>query len=171
MACTSVTLNGIALDCGAGLGGLKTLYIVDVLDLSGTPTVSGSTITGITMQSGKKFQKFDFRKGNANFVSTGNTNDQNGTSFVSTVVTANFNKMEAAKRTEMQNIVKASTAVIAVDENGLNWFIGYNSYASGSVNANTGSAMGDANNYVLTLTALTAGLPYEVTAGALSAVI
>ena len=75
MACTSVTLNGIALDCG-NVGGLKALYIVDVLDVSSVTVTSGA-ISAITMVSSKKFKKFDFRKGNANFTSTSNRNDAN----------------------------------------------------------------------------------------------
>ena len=169
MACTSVTLNGIALDCG-NVGGLKALYIVDVLDVSSV-TVSSGAVTAITMVSTKKFKKFDFRKGNANFTSTSNRNDANGTVVVDTTITANFNYMETAKRTDMSALTKANTYVIAKDNNGKNWFIGYESYNGGAVNANTGSQLADANNYVLTLTSQTAELPMEVTDAVLSSIV
>lgn len=169
MACVSVTLNGIPLDCG-NVGGLKAIYIVDVLDVTGVTVTSGA-VTAIGMASGKKFKKFDFRKGNANFTSTSTRNDANGTVFVDTSLTANFNYMETAKRTEMVNLTKANTYVIAKDNNGKNWFIGYDSYAGGAVNANTGAQYGDANNYVLTLTSQTPELPMEVSDVTLSGVI
>ena len=169
MACTSVTLNGIALDCG-NVGGLKALYIVDVLDVSGV-TVTAGAITAITMVSTKKFKKFDFRKGNANFTSTSNRNDANGTVIVDTTITANFNFMETAKRTEMSALTKANTYVIAKDNNGKNWFIGFESYNGGAVNANSGSQLADANNYVLTLTSQTAELPMEVPDAVLTTIV
>jgi hypothetical protein len=169
MACTSVTLNGIALDCG-NVGGLRTLYLADVLDVTGV-TVASGTVTAVAMSGVKKFKAFSFRKGNANFVSTGNRNDQNGTNFVTTVTTVNFNYMETAKRTEMQSLSSANTYVIAKDENGKNWFIGYLSYNAGSVTANSGALMGDANNYKLTLTCNSAELPYELSDAVLTGII
>lgn len=169
MACTSITLNGVALDCG-NVGGLKALYIADVLDATGV-TVTSSEVTAIAMVATKKFKKFDFRKGNANFVSTSNRSDANGTVFVDTVITANFNRMETAKRTEMVALTKGNTYVIALDNNGTYWFIGYDSYAGGSVNASSGSNLGDANNYVLTLTSQTAELPMSITSGVVATII
>jgi hypothetical protein len=169
MACVSATLNGIALDCG-NVGGLKALYIADVLDVTGVTVVSGK-VTAIAMASAKKFKLFSFRKGNANFASTSTRNDQAGTNFAETVTTATFNKMETAKRTEMQSLTSANTYVIALDRNGVYWFIGYDSYNGGSVNGASGAAMGDANAYTLTLSAQTAEHPLEVDGTAMATII
>jgi hypothetical protein len=169
MACTSATLNGIALDCG-NVGGLKALYIVDILDVTGITVASGK-VTAIEMAEAKKFKLFSFRKGNANFASTGNGDDAAGTNFVETVTTAQFNKMETAKRTEMQALVSANTYVIAQDYNGAYWFIGYDSYNNALVNAASGAAMADANAYTITLTAQTSELPMEVESTVIATII
>lgn len=172
MAC-SITLTGVALDCG-NVGGLKKVYIAPIEDVQaiGLTGITGGTAIGtLTMVSGKKFKEFSFRKGNANFVSTGTRDDAAGTVFNSTVVTLQFNKMETVKRTEVDQLSKGNTYVIAQDQNGVNWFIGYGSYAAGSVNGQSGAQMGESNNYVVTLTSETADLPYEVSGALLTAVI
>ena len=169
MSCLPVSFSGIALDCG-NVGGIKTLYIADVLNVDKV-TVTDGEVSAITMKESEKFSKFEFRKGNANFVSSGTRDDSAGTSSVETVTTATFNHMETAKRKEMQGLSRANTYVIAVDYNGKAWFIGYESYNSGTVNANTGSAMADANNYEMTLTSSTVELPMEVAEAVLETVI
>lgn len=169
MACVSQTLTGIALDCG-NVGGLKALYIADILDITGVTVASGK-VTAIEMVSTKKFKLFSFRKGNANFESTGNKNDQAGTNFVETVTTAQFNKMETAKRTEMEALTAGNTYVIAKDYNDIYWLIGYESYNSATVKGASGAALADANAYTITLTAQTAGLPFEVDSAVISTII
>ncbi len=169
MACLPVVFNGVALDCG-NVGGIKTLYIADVLDVQSVVITAGA-VSAITMVATKKFKKFEFRKGNANFVATSSRDDSAGTAFVTTVTNASFNHMETAKRIEMQGLATANTYVIAVDHNGKNWFIGEGSYNGGGVNGQTGSNMGDANNYEVTLTAETTQLPYEIAGVVLTTVI
>lgn len=158
--CTPFAFTGIALDCG-NVGGLKTIYVADVLDVTDI-TVTDGEVTAITMEAEKKFKEFNFRKGNANFSAESSRDDQAGTSFVTTTTTASFNHMETAKRKDLQGLAKANTYVIAKDENGKNWFIGYDSYNSGSASGASGAAMGDANQYEVTLTAITTELPMEV---------
>jgi hypothetical protein len=161
MACSPFAFAGITLDCG-NVGGIKTIYIADVLDVT-TVTETGGAVSAITMVASKKFKKFEFRKGNANFVSTSTRNDQAGTNFVTTVTTAEFNFMETVKRNEMQGLVTANTYLIVTDNNGKNWFIGKESYNGGGVNGESGAGMGDANKYSVTLTSETPTLPLEVT--------
>ena len=172
MSCTPITLNGIGLDCSS-VGGLAVVYIADVADVDAVTIASGK-VTAITMEAGKTFKGFKFRKNNANYTSTGNRSDENGTLFYSTVLEAKFNKMETAKRTEMSAVAAGNTYVIAKDMNGLYWLIGYSTletYCHGVVNAATGAAMGDANQYVLTLSSDTPGLPYEVDSSVIAAIV
>lgn len=173
MSCTPTTLTGVALDCGSNVGGLSVIYIAHTLDVDSV-TISGGKVTAITMKSGKTFKSFKFRKGNANYSTTGTRTDENGTLFYSTTLEAKFNKMETAKRTEMTAVANGNTYVIAKDMNGLYWLIGYSTletYCSSSVNAATGAAMGDANQYVLTLNSDTPDLPYEADASFIASII
>lgn len=167
MSCTPITLTGINLDCG-NVGGLSAIYIADIADVSGVTIASGE-VTGISMTASKKFRGFKFRRGNANFESTTSRDDAAGTSSVQTVTTAAFNKMETAKRTEMEALSQGNTYIIALDANGLYWLIGYspvmeNTYNYGSVNASSGANMADSNQYSLTLTADTPELPFQIAA-------
>ena len=169
MACVSQTLNGIAIDCG-NTGGLKALYLVDVVDVSGITVASGE-VSAISMVDTKKFKAFSFRKGNANFASTGNRDDAAGTSYVETVTTAQFNKMETAKRSDLVALASANAYVIAQDQNDKYWFIGYNSYNTSVTSAASGAALADANSYTVTLTSQTKELPMEVQPAVMSTII
>ena len=169
MSCMPFSFTGISLDCG-NVGGLKSIYIADVLDVTDI-TVADGEVTAITMDSTKKFKEFNFRKGNANFSAESTRDDNAGTNFVTTTTTASFNHMETAKRKELQGLSTANTYVIAKDENGKNWFIGYGSYNSGSTSGASGAAMGDANQYEVTLTAMTTELPMEVPADVLETIV
>lgn len=164
MACTAMTLTGIGLDCG-NKGGLAAIYITDTQNVS-VVDVSGGEVTGITMAStAVTFKTFSFRKGNANFVSTGNRSDENGTLYYETVLEAKFNKMETAKRTDMQTLSEGNSYVIAKDHNGLYWLIGYSTlstYVYATSTANTGAGMADPNQFTLTLTSMTPELPYQI---------
>jgi hypothetical protein len=168
MGC-SISLTGVAIDCGQ-VGGLKEIYIAPVEDVTGTIIIADGAVDTVPLASGKKFKLFAFRKGNANFVSTGNVDDAAGTKYVETVLTAQLNKMETAKRTEMSAIMASQVYVIAKDYNGLYWFIGYGGYGYGNVNGQSGAQMGDANSYTLTITAQTPDLPYVVKSSLLSGV-
>lgn len=168
MACP-ITLTGVAIDCGQ-VGGLKEVYIAPVADVTGITVASGE-VTAIAMATGKKFKLFAFRRGNANFVATGNVDDAAGTKYVETVLTAQFNKMETAKRTEMAAIMANQVYIIAKDYNGLYWFIGESGYGYGNVTGQSGAQMADSNNYTLTVTAQTPELPYQAQSAVVTAVI
>lgn len=172
MACTPVTLVGVGLDCG-NVGGLSKVYIADVQDVDAVTITSGS-VSAITMEAGKTFKTFSFRKGNAVMNITGTRDDAAGTNFVETSIEVSFNKMETAKRTEMQKIATGNTYAIVKDMNGLYWLVGYSTldtYANGNVSGTSGTNMGDANRYTLTLTAQTPELPLEVASGIISAIV
>lgn len=170
MACTT-TLLGIALDCSANVGGLNALYIVPVSDVSGISLASDGEVSGISMVSGKTFKTYSFKRGNAQFTTTGSHDDKADTSFYTTELTVSFNRQEKLKRKEMLELTKGQTYVIAKDYNGIYHFIGYGSYVSGNVVGNTGAEMGDANNYALTLTSMTPELPNTVLSTIIPAII
>ena len=164
MACTTYVLSGIPIDCGS-IGGLSKLYIAPVADVVSMTIAAdglGDAITAITMASNKKFKTFNFRKGNANFTSEGSQDDAAGTYFVTTTLTAQFNKMETVKRTEMVALARTNCYVIAKDMNGIYWFIGNGSYCIANAAANSGAQRADSNNYTLTITSETNDLPIEV---------
>ena len=178
MACS--TLKGVNFSlCDPSMGGITKIYLANADEVSavtiGTAsTLSDEGITAITMSGSAKFQEFTVKKNTSSFTSTLTVND-NGASYVSTVLSYVMPRMDAAKRAAMQALIMAEALAIVKDANGKYWFIGDVDSESFLTNTagtgETGTAKGDANQYTVELTAETLGYPQEVTADAVAAVI
>lgn len=171
MAYCNQTLAGITLDCSNNMGGIKTVYIANFGDVKGKET-SEDVITGLTMEDGKKFKTYQFRKGTSSMNSELTADETNGLNYVTTTLSLVFTKMETAKRIEMAALSIAQLAVIVLDSNGIYWYITPDEYASASAGtAETGTAKGDRNAYSLTLTTENTSYPIEITKEAVETVI
>ena len=169
MACSTV-LTGIALDC-ANAGGIKKVYIAPITDVSNV-TVTAGAVSAITMKDTKKFKEYSFRKNTASLTKTATKDDAAGTSFVTSEVALRFAKMDNAKRTEMQALLTGNVYVIVLDNNGKYWFLGYDSYCSASAaTGESGTSLGDANQYTINLSAETVEFPQTVDATIIAALI
>lgn len=153
MACNPVVLNGLALSCGANAGGINTIYVTDIQNISGI-TFTGSTVSGITMVTGKKWAKYDLRKNLSTFEETYN-NDDTGAKYVSTTTTAIFTKQDSALRDELELLFSAQVYVIVVDNNGKYKLVGYSkntpTYCWSNATATTGASRSDSNQISLTI--------------------
>ena len=157
-------LSGMGLDCRESVGGIKEVYILG--DRSeATVTVANDAITTITLAvDSDKFLPYKFRKQTGSMVSTINTSEENGTTFVQTDVTLVFHKMEAKKRLEISALMVGDCAMLVKDGNDKYWYLGKDEPVTMTAGtAGTGTAKGDKNGYDLTLTDLSNTLPYEVT--------
>lgn len=161
MGCAK-TLTGMGLDCRESVGGIKEVYILgDRSDA--TVTVVSDAITAITLKDSDKFLPYKFRKQTGSMVSTINTSEENGTTFVQTDVTLVFHKMEAKKRLEISALMVGDCAMLVKDGNNKYWYLGLDEAVTLTAGtAGTGTAKGDKNGYDLTLTDLSNTLPYEV---------
>lgn len=170
MACSS-TLSGIALDC-ANVGGITEVYICRTTDIQAI-TVTANVITAITMASASEdFKTYRFRRGTSNYTAEASIDDTSGTSFVTSNVAMKFAKMDTAKRNEMQALAKDNLYVIVKDNNGLYWFLGYGEYVSASAaGGESGTNRGDANQYTITLTAITNEFPIEVNPSVIATIV
>lgn len=169
MSC-STTLLGIALDCN-NTGGIREVYISPCDDVTSV-TLTADKISAIAMADAKKFHKYSFRRGTSAMTKTATRDDAAGTSFVTSEVSMKFARMDSAKRVEMQNLLDGNTYVIVLDNNGEYWFLGYNSYCGATAaGGESGTAMGDANQYTITLTAETNEFPYTVDKTAITSII
>lgn len=160
MACSTV-LTGIALDC-ANAGGIKKVYIAPI-EAVASVTVAAGAVSAITMKDTKKFKEYSFRKNTASLTKTATKDDSAGTSFVTSEIALRFAKMDNAKRTEMQALLTGNVYVIVLDNNGEYWFLGYDSYCSASAaTGESGTSLGDANQYTINLSAETVEFPQTV---------
>lgn len=168
MSCKSI--QAITYDlCENNLGGIVAIYLANADEVEGSTPSSGNTgvtdgvITAITMSGTSKFYKFDIKKNTSNFTSTLTVND-NGSSYVSTVLSFLLPRMDASKRAAMNAFMLAECVAIVKDSNGKYWLIGDkdNPLTSTAGTGETGTAKGDANQYTVELTAETMDYPAEV---------
>ena len=169
MSCT-VTLTGIALDCGTNLSGIKALYLANDASV-GDVTASEGEITAIDASAGT-FKKYVPAKNTGSLTKTLTKDESTGVMYYTNEAVAQFNRMETAKRTEIANIDRGQFKAIVLDNNGKYWFLGYNNYVSATaVTGQTGAGLDDGNFYTLTLTDISRELPYEVDPTAIAAVV
>ena len=169
MAC-NVTLMGIALDCVTNLSGIKAIYLANDASV-GDVTVSEEQITAIDASAGT-FYEYIPAKNTGSLTKTLTKDESTGVMYYTNEVVAQFNKMETKKRTELSNIDRGQFKAIVLDSNGKYWFLGYDNYVSASaVTGQTGAGLDDGNFYTLTLTDISAELPYEVKSDALADII
>ena len=169
MAC-NVTLMGIPIDCGTNLSGIKAIYLANDASV-GNVTVSEEQITAIDASAGT-FYEYIPAKNTGSLTKTLTKDESTGVMYYTNEVVAQFNKMETKKRTELSNIDRGQFKAIVLDSNGKYWFLGYDNYVSASaVTGQTGAGLDDGNFYTLTLTDISAELPYEVQPDALTDII
>lgn len=169
MSC-NVTLTGIALDCGTNLSGIKAIYLANDASVGGV-TVSEGEISAIDASAGT-FKKYTPAKNTGSLTKTLTKDESTGVMYYTNEAVAQFNKMETAKRTEIANIDRGQFKAIVLDNNGKYWFLGKDNYVSATaVTGQTGAGLDEGNFYTLTLTDISAELPYEVQSEAITAVI
>ena len=163
MSCT-VTLMGIPIDCGTNLSGIKAIYLANDASV-GTPAVVDGEITEIDASAGT-FYEYIPAKNTGSLTKTLTKDESTGVMYYTNEVVAQFNKMETPKRKEISNIDRGRFKAVVLDSNGKYWFLGYNNYVSATaVTGQTGAGLDDGNFYTLTLTDISAELPYALSEG------
>jgi len=148
MACNLT--QDIELGCRDSVGGIKRVYIAQ-LEHKNTLTVSSGTVSTFTLIEGNQFWIYDFRKQTGNAVETGTGSTENGSVFYSQTVTFPIDKMQASLREELALLIQNRVMIIVLDRNGKYHLFGKdNGLDLNTLEANTGTAMGDRNGYTLT---------------------
>ena len=161
MPCTQ-TLSGLAKDCAGNIGGIVAVWLANFEDVSAV-TVADNKVSAITMASTAKFKKYNFKPGTGSMSSTLNKDNAAGTSYVSTDLVLQFNRMETTKRVEMTALSQGELMAIVKDANGIFWLLGRNEpLLSSAGDGQTGTARGDGNRYTLTLQDNDATFPFEI---------
>lgn len=163
MAC-NVTLTGIALDCGTNLSGIKAIYLANDASV-GNVTLTEGEISAIDASAGT-FYEYIPAKNTGSLTKTLTKDESTGVMYYTNEAVAQFNKMETAKRKELSNIDRGHFKAVVLDSNGKYWFLGYDNYVSATaVTGQTGAGLDDGNFYTLTLTDISAELPYALSEG------
>lgn len=168
--CTSLsyTLEGIDLGCSAGMGGVKTLYLINEKNVDiviDREVVDGNPprVKSITLNGTDKFKEFKFRKGTASMTSTYNTDDTGSFSSFTTELALQFSQMESQKRMQIMAMCYNSLKGVVEDSNGRLWLLGadYPINASAATGV-TGVGAQEFNGYTVTLKDESTELPYEI---------
>lgn len=171
--CTLYTLAGISTDCAPNIGGIKKAWIANYADgiftIDDDPASTGATVGVVTaLKEGVEWYGYNFKAESSNFTSTLNKTADGG-NYVSTEIVLNFARMETAKRLEMNALALNEIAVVVEDSNSKYWAFGIDrSVNSSTGSAETGTAMGDANRYSITLLANDGHFAPELSAEAIA---
>ena len=169
MACITY-LTGFSTSCGSNLPSIKKLYVgtfesstftytyqqnseaQDVLDADGNKIIEA--VSGATLKSGAdKWVEFQFRK-NSSSMDTEMTVNDNGSHYYTNSATCTFAKIENSKRLALQSVASGECSMIIVDSNNQTWLIGAeNPVSLTTLSGSTGTAIGDSNQYSVTLSA------------------
>ena len=180
MACTTY-LTGFSTSCGSNIPSIKKLYIgtfesstftytyqqnseaQDVLDADGNKIIEA--VSGATLKSGAdKYVEFQFRK-NSSSMDTEMTVNDNGSHYYTNSATCTFAKIENSKRLALQSVASGECSMIIVDSNNQTWLIGAeNPVSLTTLSGSTGTAIGDSNQYSVTLSADEANMPLLIEA-------
>ena len=169
MACTTY-LTGFSTSCGSNLPSVKKLYIgtfesanftytyqqddegQDVLDADGNKIIE--SVSGATLNSGAdNWVEFQFRKNSSSMDIEMTVND-NGSHFYTNSATCVFAKIENSKRLALESVASGECTMIILDSNNQYWLIGReNPVSLTTLSGSTGTAIGDSNQYSVTLSA------------------
>lgn len=180
MACTTY-LTGFSTSCGSNLPAIKKLYIgtfesstftytyqqnsqsQDVLDADGNKIIEA--VSGATLKSGAdKWVEFQFRK-NSSSMDTEMTVNDNGSHYYTNSATCTFARIDNSKRISLEAVGSGECTMIIVDSNNQTWLIGSeNPVSLTTLTGSTGTAIGDSNQYSVTLSANEAHMPLLIEA-------
>ena len=180
MACTTY-LTGFSTSCGSNLPSIKKLYVgtfesgtftytyqqnseaQDVLDADGNKIIEA--VSGATLKSGAdKWIEFQFRK-NSSSMDTEMTVNDNGSHYYTNSATCTFARIDNSKRISLEAVGSGECSMIIVDSNNQTWLIGSeNPVSLTTLSGSTGTAIGDSNQYSVTLSADEAHMPLLIEA-------
>ena len=181
-SCGAVTLNAIDARCDASMGGIKEIYIAlrdDIKedlstgkkDITVNWTYNEDTkqwegdglVTKIAMVTGKKFEKWKFRKQTGSYTSTASMDPAIGTNYVTTEVSLQFSRAEASKRLNIQSAMNANSVVIVRDMYDQYLLLGLENEVSVTAAVmQSGTASTDLSGFTLTLTDISQELPHFI---------
>ena len=160
MACELTA--GFTLDCKDGVGGIKAIYLQQLVDFQTGVTVDGTSgeIDGLPTAS---IYQFTLPKHTGSFTEEVASSVENGTIFYTQTVTATFFQLSAARRKQLEIIAKNRLVVFVLDNNNNIWMVGKVDGAEvTAMSTATGTAKGDLNGYTITFTAEEKNKAYRV---------
>lgn len=169
MACALTT--GFTLDCRDAVGGLKTVYFIEIGNVD-TYTESSGTITAITKVSGKVFRKYELVNDTASFTETVTGSRANGTIFYAQTLQVVLNKLRVAVRNEVKLLAQNRLVAVVETMEGSAFLLGKaNGLTLDGGTSASGTAFGDRNGYQLDFSGNEVEPMYAVSTGILTGLV
>ena len=164
MACNTVTLSSIDARCDSSIGGIKRVLIANVDDIKSV-LIDETTqkVKEITLETGKKFEQWRFRKNTGSYNSSVARDLAIGNDTCTTEVNLQFSRAEAQKRLDIQSAINANCVVIVEDLYGEYLYLGLeNEVSITSATMASGTATSDLSGFTLTFQDISTELPHFI---------
>lgn len=146
MACELTT--GRTLDCKDSIGGIRTIFLMQVEDY--TPTYTADVLTSVATATA---YRYELPKATGSLSEAIQVSTENGTIFYESTLTVKLHKLSAADRDEIKLLAQNRLTVMILDNNNQQWVIGeVNGAEITAGTAETGMNLGDMSGYNLTFT-------------------
>jgi len=159
MACT--TLTSILKSCDSNIGGIVSIYVNDMDNVTGPISVTDYVIDDFgTLVD--PFIPFEFRRNTGMYTEEAAIDLVNGSSFYTQTVTLIFHRREAAKSKAIKILGEGQRdlALVVGDANGKYWYFPKAQFTA--VTEGSGTAKADGSKYSVTFVAENEQLAYEV---------
>lgn len=175
MKCVPYQLSSITTSCGSNIPSIKQMWIGNF----GSVTPTYTYVTGVTDADGNQiiesvkglaldnttpeyFVEYAFRKNTCSASSEMTIND-NGSHYFTNALNMVFAKQDTNKRLNIEAIASGDCHAIYLDGNGKYWLMNLDAEVTlSTATANTGTAVGDSNQYELVLSQDAATMPIEI---------
>ena len=174
MKCTPYQLSSITTSCGSNIPSIKQMWIGNFGSVTPTYTyVDGVTdadgnqviesVTALALGTTPEYWvEYAFRKNTCSASSEMTIND-NGSHYFTNALNMVFAKQDTNKRLNIEAIASGDCSCIYLDGNGKYWLMNLDAEVTlTSATANTGTAVGDSNQYELVLSQDAATMPIEI---------
>lgn len=175
MKCTPYQLSSITTSCGSNIPSIKQMwignfgsvtptytYVDGVTDADGNQVIESVTALALDGTTPEYWVEYAFRKNTCSASSEMTIND-NGSHYFTNALNMVFAKQDTNKRLNIEAIASGDCSCIYLDGNGKYWIMNLDAEVTlTSATANTGTAVGDSNQYELVLSQDAATMPIEI---------
>ena len=166
MAC--IIDSGRIVDCKDSLGGLKTVYIGNYIDMVSQAAWTAATADTVTAIGTQEFFEFELRPELSSLVVNYQADAASGTTFFEQVLSLTFQKLDATDIATIRELCQGRPNIWVLDNNQKCWLIGaeFGCNVSGG-NLQTGMAYSDMSGFTMDLTGREQNPIWLATAGVL----
>ena len=175
MKCTPYQLSSITTSCGSNIPSIKQMwignfgsvtptyaYVTNVTDADGNQVIESVKGLALDNTTPEYWVEYAFRKNTCSASSEITIND-NGSHYFTNALNMVFAKQDTNKRLNVEAIASGDCSAIYLDGNGKYWLMNLDAEVTlTTATANTGTAVGDSNQYELVLSQDAATMPIEI---------